>query len=213
MNRQALLLGALAVVLVVALWWFFLIAPMRTEVEELEAQIEQTIVQQSTVRQRIAALEELRAAAPAIEAEIVAAEAVVPRTAALPSAVRQLAQAADDSGIELLAVVPGRPTAVAGGAEGLAELSLALTVEGSYFQYVDFLRRIEDPAIIARGIVWDAMTLSTDEYPVLGGTLTGRMFAVLPAPPAAPTDEPTDEPTEPVDPDDVPIEPGEEVTP
>lgn len=207
MNRQTLLLGLLAVVLIVALWWVFLLSPKRAELTEVEAEIDAALTQQATLQARIRTLQEVRNDAPQLEADLVATETIIPTEPALPSAIRMLAQSADDSGVSLVSITPGRPSQVANGPEGLAQIGLAVAMDGSYFQIVDFLRRIEDPAIVPRAMIWEGMTLSVDEYPTLTGTITGRMFAMLPAVPAAVvpdadtpaptgTEEPTTEPTE-----------------
>lgn len=206
MNRQTLLLGLLAVVLVVALWWMFLLSPKRAELAEVQAEIDAAVTQQAQLQAQIRTLEDVRREAPQLEADLVATETIIPRDAALPSAIRMLARSADDSGVSLVSFTPGRPSQVAGGPEALAEISMAVALQGSYFQIVDFLRRIEDPTIVPRAMLWEGMTLSVDEHPTLSGTLTGRMFALLPAAPAAvlpdadtpaptATEQPTPEPT------------------
>lgn len=185
MNRQMILIAVLVAVLVLAGWWMFLMSPQRSELAEINEQIDAAIAEQSVLQARVRTLQEVRAGAPQLEADIVAAETVIPRDAALPSAVRMLAQSADDSGVSLVSITPGRPTQLEFGNEGLAQITMAVALEGSYFQIVDFLRRVEDPAIVPRAMLWEGMTLSVGEYPTLTGTLTGRMFAQLPAAPVA----------------------------
>ena len=199
MNRQATLLGALGLILLLVLFYLFAWQPKNDELAEVRTQIDDAVAQQSLLETQIATLEGVRATAPEIESALAAAESLVPREAALPSALRQLQLAADDSGVVLLSIAPGRPVADEVMPE-LARITLAIAAQGSYFQLVDFLRRIEDPAITPRVVLFDNVTVSIDEYPTLGVALTGSMFAVLPAPPAtepepatpAPTETPTD---------------------
>ena len=185
MRQQTLLVGALGAVLVIALWWMFLFSPKQDELAEVQAEIDAAVTQQATLQSQIRTLQEVRNDAPQLEADLVATETIIPREAALPSAIRMLAQAADDSGVSLVSITPGRPSQLVDGPEGLAEIGVAIALDGSYFQIVDFLRRVEDPAIVPRAFLWEGMTLAIDEYPSLAGTLTGRMFALLPAVPAA----------------------------
>lgn len=207
MNRQMLLLSLLGVVLVAVLFYFFAWAPKSTEIEEIEAQIEQVLTQQATTTQRIRALEEVRQRAPEIEADLATVEAIVPREVGLPAALRLLQLAADDSGVTLNTVAPGRPAAV--GDQGLASISLNLSISGSYFQVVDFLRRVGDPEITPRAILFSSVSMAPEEYPQLNVTVSGQMFALVgsPAPPPEPeadpdadpdaaTEAPTDEATE-----------------
>lgn len=179
MTRQAKLLAVLGTALVVVLFWLLLWKPQSDELTQVRDAIAATQDQQAAAQQTIQRLKDVRARAPEIEADLVAAESIVPTSASLPATLRQFQLAADDAGASLVSVTPGRPTAVVGDTRGLAELSLAVQVEGSYFQIVDVLRRLEDPSITARGIVWDLMDVAVEEYPTLTLTLSGRMFAVL----------------------------------
>ncbi len=194
MNRQMWLLAGLGLVLVLVLYFLFLWRPRTQELAEATEQIEETQQQQDQARADIARLEAVRANAPEFEAAISAANSVIPQDEALPAALRQLQLAADDSGLTLLTVTPGRPAEVAppegeeqdGGeaapeADGqLAQISLSVQVTGNYFQVVDFLRRVEDPTIVPRGIVWTTASVTAEDYPTLNASLTGQMFARLP---------------------------------
>lgn len=193
MTRQAAILSALGVVLILVLFYFFAFQPKNEELELIQEETDAAIAQQATLEARIAALQEVRLRAPEIEAALAAAESIIPREAALPSALRQLQLAADDSGVELISIAPGRPAVGEGEAAELSTLTLSLAVEGSYFQLVDFLRRIEDPAITPRGIEWTSGTVGASQYPVLSVALSGEMYALLATPPA-PEESPTAEP-------------------
>lgn len=182
MNRQQVILAVLGILVILVLFYMFVFKPKQEELAEIEVQIEEALAQEAALESRIATLEEVRARAPEIEASLATAESIIPREQALPSALRQLQLAADDSGAELLSVTPGRPVALEGEIPELAELSVTLVLDGSYFQLVDFLRRVEDPAITPRGITWSGLTLAATEYPTLTASLSGRMFALLPAP-------------------------------
>jgi Tfp pilus assembly protein PilO len=190
MNRQMLLLSLLGVILVAVLFYFFAWSPKSAEIEELEVEIESVLTQQATTEQRIRALEEVRQRAPEIEADLATVEAIVPREVGLPSALRLLQLAADDSGVTLNTVSPGRPTAV--GDQGLASISLNLSLSGSYFQVVDFLRRVGDPEITPRAILFSSVSMAPEDYPQLNITVSGQMFALVgsPAPPPEPEPDP-----------------------
>lgn len=183
MTRQMVMLAALAALLLVVLFYLFGWKPKSEELAEIRVQTDEAVAQQTLLESQIAALEAVRASAPEVEAALATAEGLVPREAALPSALRQLQLAADDSGIELLSIAPARPAADELVPE-LARIAVAMTAEGSYFQLVDFLRRVEDPLITPRVFLVENLTATTADYPVLSVAITGAMFAVLPAPPA-----------------------------
>jgi Tfp pilus assembly protein PilO len=191
MNRLQLVLVGLGAILVVVLFWLLLWSPQGDEIDEVRADIDRVQDQQATTQNRITTLRNVRDEAPEIESMLTASASILPRDTALPSVLRQLQTAADESGSVLTSVSPGRPQPVDGAAEDLAMLTLSVQMDGSYFQIVDFLRRVEQADITPRGINWDDLAMSVGDYPELGVTLNGRMYAVLPSAPP-PTDEPDD---------------------
>lgn len=191
MNTRILaLISGLVAVLLAAGFFLLLYQPKSDEVAELEDQAATLQAQQAQLQGQITRLKQVRREAPDIEAQLAAAEAVVPRSAALPVFVRQMQQAADDSGVTLLSLSPGTPAAVAEATEGLATISVTVAVTGGYFQLVDFLRRLEDPAITARGFLWSSAGVSPADYPTLTLSLSGEMFAYLPGAPQPPPPAP-----------------------
>lgn len=186
MTRQTTLLSVLAAVLVIALWWLFLYSPGQDELGRLEDEVAAAETETASLQQRVAALEAVRARAPETEAAIAQLFSIVPDDPALSGALRQIGAAAGDAGVELVSVTTPRPVVV-DELSGLYSISLNITASGSYFQVVDFLRRLEDPAITARGLVFNTMTITPAEYPLLSTAITGEMFAVL---------EPVPEPVE-----------------
>jgi Tfp pilus assembly protein PilO len=192
MTRTAVLLSALAAILVVALFWLLWWSPSQDELAQIREETDQVLAQQAELEVRLRALQAVREQAPEAEAVLAAGEAIVPRGTALPSALRQLQLSADEAGLRLVSVSPGRPVAVEGAPANLGELPVSVEVEGGYFQIVDFLRRIEDPTISPRGLEWADASFAIAEYPTLTASLSGRMYAQLPAPP--PVEEPATEP-------------------
>lgn len=191
MNRMALVFAGLGALLLIVLFWFFLWNPKSQQIAEIETEIEAARTQQATLRAQIARLEEVRARAPEIEANLAAAESVIPRDVALPGMVRQLQLDATDSGAELFSISPGQPEPFSEEVSELARIPLTVQVNGSYFQLVDFLRRVEDPALSPRGIEWHSVNIVEIEYPTLVAVFTGEMYAVVPAVPVveeAPTE-------------------------
>jgi Tfp pilus assembly protein PilO len=184
MKRSQILLSSLSAVLVIALFYFLLFQPAQEEVAELEIQIAAELQQQATLNQEIARLRAVREQAPEVEAELAAAEAIVPRDAALPSALRQLQIAADESGIVMQSITTSRPNQLPDALEGLSSVDVSVQLVGGYFQVVDFLRRVEDPTITPRGLEWvSANVARTDEYPDLNVSLTGALYALVTVPP------------------------------
>lgn len=191
MTRQTSLLAALAGVLVVALWWIFLYSPGQEEIARVEDEIAAAETEQVSLQQRVARLEMVRARAPETEAAIATLRSFVPDDPALAPALRQVQAAAEDAGATIISITTARPVVV-DEPTGLHAAQISLNVEGSYFQIVDMLRRIEDPEISSRGIVFGSLTLTPAEYPTLAATISGSMYAVL-----DPVPQPTDPGAEP----------------
>jgi Tfp pilus assembly protein PilO len=183
MNRTSMALSALGAVLLVVLFWLLLWSPKQEELEQAHLDIESVRSEQALTATRIRALEDVREQAPELEAELAAGEAILPRDAALPSALRQLQTAADEAGAKLVSVSPGRPTAV-DEQPTLGRIPVNVELRAGYFQAVDFLRRLEDPTISPRGLTWANLDMSIDEYPTLMVNLSGQLYAQLEVPPA-----------------------------
>ena len=176
MTRQQSLLAGLAVVVVLVAWWMLLMSPRNTEVAEARAEVETVQGEQDVMRNRIRALESVRGDAPEIEADLAAAQTILPPGAGLPATLRQLQDAADQSGIVLTDVSPDRPSPVPE-APGIDRIDVSLTVSGGYYQWVDFLRRVEDPRLVGRGVLVRGVDLTPGEYPTLDGSVRMAMFA------------------------------------
>ena len=187
MNRLQVLLGVLLAVLVVVGFFFLVVQPQRDTLADIDQQVEAQREEQVALQSEIDRLRTVREDAPEVEADIAAAAAIVPEDPSLPAALRQFQTAGDEAGVVLRSVTTARPVDLEVGPDGLSAIDITLQVGGSYFQLVDFLRRIEDPTITPRGTLWSDASLSTEEYPELNVALTGRVFAIIETPP--PPDE------------------------
>ena len=198
MSRMAWVVSALGALAVIALFFVLVFQPAREELAEVEEQIALEQAEQDRLDAEIQRLRSVREEAPTVEAELAAAEAIVPRDPALPALIRQLQAAADEAGVTLASVATGRPAELEEAPEpGLSAIDVNSQVEGGYFQIVDFLRRIEEPSISPRGLVWVNATVTRDEesYPDLNVSLSGRAFGVVAVPlPPEPEPEPEAEP-------------------
>lgn len=190
MKVQHGVLAGLGVVLVLLAFFFLLYRPAGDDIAAAEQAAEVARQGQAEQRQRIRALEEARSAAPDVEAMLATARSVLPDEVGMPSALRQVQDAANGAGVEIMTLTPSSaqphpldPT--------LSEVSVGLQVEGSYFQVVDFLRRIEDPRLTARAMLGDFVVLKLSDYPTLTAELGLRLHARTPASPGA---EPAAEP-------------------
>ena len=217
MSRLQILLSVLGIVLIVVLVTLFVFQPREERLSELETQIDQELDLQAQLTRERNELQEVRGNAPELEAQLSAAEVVVPTHPDIPGLIRSVQLAADDAGALLVSISSSRMQQLTDAPEGVSAADLNIQLEGNYFQVVDFLRRVEDPDLIGRGILWFDASLTRDEDvdddevdiddDVTTGnlivTLSGRVYSHLPAPPS---EEELEDP-EAVDPDDDPQDP------
>ncbi|MBS3941954.1 MAG: type 4a pilus biogenesis protein PilO [Actinobacteria bacterium] len=193
--KRSLILTVLGAVLLVVLYGVLLFKPAREDLAALQQEVVSLEQQEVLLTAQLEKLAATRRAAPELEAELIAARVVVPEEAGVSAVVRQLQSAADEAGLELTSLSPSRPqpTTPEAGPLSLARIPIAMDVKGSYFQVVDFLRRLENPNISPRGFIFNSMSLAVgDEWPQLQVTFQGEAFALVeiagaePPPPVAP---------------------------
>jgi Tfp pilus assembly protein PilO len=187
MKRSIILLSSLAAILVLALFYVLSFQPQREELQDLAAQLAAEELVHADRQAELVRLRTVREEAPEVAAQLAGGEAIIPHDPSLPSALRQLQLAADESGVVLQAVTTARPVSVdMADVAGWATMDTNVQLLGSYYQIVDFLRRVEDPSITPRAVSWRTVAVSRDEYPQLAVTLGGQLHAVLEVPPPPP---------------------------
>lgn len=214
MSRLAWLLSALVAVLIVLLWWFLMWVPTQETIRDVEDRTDEVEALTATMRTRAAELRQVRDAAPEAAAELASADVLIPRDAALPSLLRQLQQAADESGVRLDTVAPSRPVTIETSVGEASRIDLGLSLTGTYFQLIDFTRRLEDPFLTGRGVLWRSMSISRgSSYPTLDVTVTARVFAQQPIDVAADLPGEETDADEEVDDDTLDVDPADEEEP
>jgi Tfp pilus assembly protein PilO len=141
LNRRqpiivGVVLGALAVILVVAL-----LIPKLSAVNHKRDELDQARDTGQQLEAQVAALQEAKREAPKIRQQLARLETAIPPTTDLPSLIRLLRSAADSAAVDFLSVSPGAPAASPDGQTSV--LPTQLTVTGSYFSIDEFLYRLE----------------------------------------------------------------------
>lgn len=186
-----LVAGLVALVLTVA-FWFLLYKPASEQQAAVEAEIATLEQQQSQLRTQIAALRDVESREVEIRAALARLEEFIPPGPAQPTAIRQFQRAADAAGTEITSITfeePQVPDPASGavpadtGEPGttLANIPVTMTVEGGYFQLVDFFRRVEVDVPRATLIESLDVTEADETFPALSATWTGQLFAIVPA--------------------------------
>jgi hypothetical protein len=131
--------GLVAVVLVVA-WYFLLFSPMRSQLSQTDAQIQEQQTALSTAQQDVARLESYKKTAPQSRAEIVRLGKMLPQSEGIPSLIIELTRTADASGVDLNTITRG--TTMLGTPYGVQSVTIQVT--GRFFDVEDFVYRTEN---------------------------------------------------------------------
>lgn len=187
MTAKAPLLAIAACVLLAAGFYFLAWQPKDDEQTALEDQTGELEREATSLRNEIAALEEIKANEVEIRATLAKLEEYVPDGPAQAEVMRQLQGAADDAGVTVEAMQFSEPQRVEEAPETgdpgtvLASINSSFTLEGDYFKIVDFFRRIE--VEVPRAVLVQQLSLSEggDEgFPTLAGSWSGDLFALVP---------------------------------
>jgi Tfp pilus assembly protein PilO len=159
-----------AVLAIVAAGWFLAIAPQKHKASSVGSQAASEEQSNAGLRNRVTALTAQMSAVPAEEASVAAIAAKIPADPELPSYVRALSTIASQTGVDLISISPGVPTAVAVAAATVAPapvasgaatasaapaaapapspaslqaISIGVDVEGGYFQIQQFTAALQ----------------------------------------------------------------------
>jgi Tfp pilus assembly protein PilO len=195
MRSRVVIVGVLVGVVVLLLWNLLIFAPKGRDLSaaKKEAQAAQQVEVQ--LRQTLTALQEISKNGPEIAAKLDRLSAAVPTAPDLDGFILSANQIAVQSGIDWLSV---SPSVAQPGTSGPSVIPLTMSIQGGFFQVLDYLNRLED---LGRLVIVDSInataagaqgtstggtgsaTGSTTGAPTLSVTLTGRMFTMA-APPA-----------------------------
>lgn len=165
---QVWVAGALAlVVAIVAAGWFAFISPQRAHAAKYKSEAATQDLSNDSLQSRVNMLTAQQTAVPGEQARVAAILQEVPTTPALPNYVRSLVSAAGTAGVDLESIAPSAPQAVtaaaaagaaagsttttgaagsagaAGAVPSLQALTIAVKVNGGYFQIQQFIAGLE----------------------------------------------------------------------
>ena len=147
-------LGAAVVVLaVMALGWFLLISPKRSNAAALTTTAADTAAQNLSTEASIRQLKLEQKQLPAQEAQIAAIRQQMPNEPLLPALIRQLTNAAGDSNVNLTAIAPAAIAPVPAD-PGVSYIATDVTAVGDFTQLKQFLFALEENkrAVLVTGV-------------------------------------------------------------
>jgi len=182
-TRNAALLGVLVIVVVIAIGWFFLLAPRLAQADDIALQAQEQSA--SNVQSQNRYNQTLTQAASATQAasEAQALFSTMPEEADLPSVISQINNAAISAGIKAsdiallgtsvprpltpIAPTAGDPAdAAAQPGVSLAQMDLTMTVNGSHQQLLDLITNLQS---LDRAVLIKSNELSTSLQPTDAG--------------------------------------------
>jgi Tfp pilus assembly protein PilO len=150
-ERRWLAGGALGVVVLFALGWFFLISPQRDQAEALDTQTATAQQQVATLQRRLVELREQSANLPKYREQLARDRAALPTEAGLSDFLRELHVAGGATGVSVKSVVVGGPTEVNVEKSQVFALPIAVTAVGNgtrMRQFLDQLQRVRPRAVL-----------------------------------------------------------------
>ncbi|GIU87924.1 MAG: hypothetical protein KatS3mg009_2439 [Acidimicrobiia bacterium] len=179
-RSMTFVVGALAALLVVAVWYLTLYSGLRKEASDVEAEVETAEGERSALEAQVRQLRSVDADKERFEARLERLQLAVPDRAELASFVRSVDAIRAQTGVQLMSVAPAEPTVVS----GTGTIQMTIQIDGDYFDVIEALRRLEDVDAVGRLVVIDSigLTASADAGdtglgpPPVSATLTARMF-------------------------------------
>ncbi|WP_370325037.1 type 4a pilus biogenesis protein PilO [Euzebya sp.] len=183
-------------------WWFLLYNPAREQRNALDAEIVQLETQETTLTNQLAQLRSLQERAPELQAALDRLGAYIPPQPDQATLLDLLQEAGNASGLTFTSLNFTDPTAIEGApatripGTTLGAVTVTGTVEGTYFQMVDFLRRLEVGSSRAVLVTSVNMTEAEDGFPELTAAFSADIYMLVRAPVAdVPPDTTTPTPT------------------
>jgi Tfp pilus assembly protein PilO len=166
MNTKNLGVGALAALLTLALWYNFLLKPTQSQTSKVKSDIaarkQQLVPLQAQVDQANADAEHQST----LKARLASLETAVPTTPALAAFIRDANDIATASAVSWQSVTHAPPVV---GADGVATITVGITVKGTYDQVMDYITRLN---ALKRLLVVDNVLFSAASAPTAASTST-----------------------------------------
>jgi type IV pilus assembly protein PilO len=144
-DRTFLILGVLVIVLLVVGYYFLLLGPLMSTLDERAQERDDKDAQLTSLRQQVAELEAARDNAPQTQRQLLELSKRVPEQPEVPTLVVQMEEIADEAGVTQVLIEPGTPGPPTGGGE-FSVLPVTMSFEGTYEELQDFLFRVRNLA-------------------------------------------------------------------
>jgi Tfp pilus assembly protein PilO len=160
MKTKNLAVGALAALLVAALWWNFLLKPSSSEASKVKADtaIEKAKLPPLEAQVSKARLDQAHAAT--FKAQLASLQSAVPDTPALAAFIRAANAMADAAHLSWQSVTHGPP--IPDVSSGVLAITVGIQIKGTYEQVMDYLTRLKS---LKRMLVVDGLSFASAGAP------------------------------------------------
>lgn len=183
MNRRIVMIATGVLVVMFGLWYVFGFRSQSNELDAARAAEDQARTTNEQLELRISQLKVSRKNMPKLSAGLERLRRAIPEDPNLAEFILQANEIAEASGVDWLNIAPA-PPATGAAANLPATVGLNITVDGGYFQVLDYLNRLSE---LPRIVIIDSLSLTPGEAeasgaPRMSAVLTGRMFSTKGAP-------------------------------
>lgn len=140
-SRDLMIVVVAAIAVVAILFVVFAIVPQFNELSALDAAMLKAQGDITAAQQLLASRQGAKAQAAETQAQLTRLDNEIPDAPELPTLIIDLQDAANDAGVVMDTLSPGRPSAPA---DGYQKISLGFNVTGQWDDAVDFLRRLSE---------------------------------------------------------------------
>lgn len=169
---------ALVVMIITASFFFLLYKP---KIQQLSQMMEKQTKEEQQIKNARLTLMRLRSAkkqSNEIEQRLTRIRQVLPEESDIPSIVLQIQDIANQAGIEFVSIKPGGVIPN----NGYAEVPLEITIDGYFYDLVDFLYRLERMDRVIK-VTKINIIEGTKKLPNIQTTITGSAFVIAPEKP------------------------------
>jgi type IV pilus assembly protein PilO len=142
-NRNAILLGALGLVLILVAFYFLLLGPLLNNLEETAAARDERQATLAELQAEVARLEEVRRSSPELQRQLLELNKRIPDQPEVETLVVQVEDIAQTAGVTQTEVVRGDPEPPEGGGDFTVQ-PITMSFEGTYEELLEFLLLADD---------------------------------------------------------------------
>ena len=142
-NRNAILLGALGLVLILVAFYFLLLGPLLNNLEETAAARDERQDTLAELQAEVARLEEVRRSSPELQRQLLELNKRIPDQPEVETLVVQVEDIAQTAGVTQTELVRGDPEPPEGGGDFTVQ-PITMSFEGTYEELLEFLLLADD---------------------------------------------------------------------